>query len=109
LTAETSMPRVTLAPTSIGRHVEEVVAAQVLVPDLDAGVDAGGHDAPRGGGTGVAERCGGRVPPAHALLSLADAERLLVTAMEQATVATPTAGGIKNKMIALDLAFDKTN
>ncbi|WP_410646509.1 NYN domain-containing protein [Amycolatopsis sp. cmx-4-54] len=40
---------------------------------------------------------------------LADAERLLVTAMEQASVATPTAGGIKNKMIALDPAFDEAN
>ncbi|MEU3622788.1 NYN domain-containing protein [Amycolatopsis coloradensis] len=41
--------------------------------------------------------------PGH---KLADAEALLVTAMEQITTATPTAAQVKAKMVALDPAFD---
>ncbi len=37
------------------------------------------------------------------------AEVLLVAVMEQSTVATPTAGWVKNKMISLDPAFDERN
>jgi hypothetical protein len=40
---------------------------------------------------------------------IAMAENLLVTVMEQSTVATPTAGWVKNKMISLDSAFDERN
>ncbi|MFC9249983.1 NYN domain-containing protein [Amycolatopsis thailandensis] len=57
-------------------------------------------------GTGNAQSPSPAAPPGF---RLADAERLLVTAMEQASVAAPTAGGIKNKMIALDPAFDEAN
>jgi uncharacterized protein (TIGR00288 family) len=40
---------------------------------------------------------------------IAAAETLLVTALEQSTVANPTAGWVKNKMISLDPAFDERN
>jgi uncharacterized LabA/DUF88 family protein len=40
---------------------------------------------------------------------LADAEALLVTAMEQLTAATPTASAVKSKMVALDPTFDPLN
>lgn len=40
---------------------------------------------------------------------LADAEALLVTAMEQITAATPTASQVKSKMVELDPAFDPLN
>ncbi|GAA3040470.1 NYN domain-containing protein [Actinokineospora globicatena] len=40
---------------------------------------------------------------------IATAENLLVAAMEQAAVGTPTAGWVKNKMTSLDPAFDERN
>jgi len=40
---------------------------------------------------------------------IAAAEALLVTVMEQSTVASPTAGWVKTKMISLDPAFDERN
>ncbi|PPK65420.1 uncharacterized protein (TIGR00288 family) [Actinokineospora auranticolor] len=46
-------------------------------------------------------------PAAH--FDIDDAETLLVTAMAQATVATPTASWVKGKMITLDPAFDERN
>ncbi|HWR45998.1 MAG TPA: NYN domain-containing protein [Pseudonocardiaceae bacterium] len=40
---------------------------------------------------------------------LLDAERLLVTAMEQASTLTPTASQVKARMLALDSSFDEAN
>ncbi|MFN2496456.1 MAG: NYN domain-containing protein [Pseudonocardiaceae bacterium] len=40
---------------------------------------------------------------------IADAERLLVAAMEQAATATPTASQVKARMLALDPSFDEAN
>lgn len=48
-------------------------------------------------------------PAAQPDFRLADAERLLVTAMEQASTATPTASQVKAKMLALDSSFDEAN
>lgn len=48
-------------------------------------------------------------PPAQPGFRLADAEQLLVTAMEQATTATPTASQVKAKMLTLDPSFDEAN
>jgi hypothetical protein len=44
--------------------------------------------------------------PAQPGFRLADAETLLVTAMDQISAATPTAAQVKAKMIALDASFD---
>jgi hypothetical protein len=49
------------------------------------------------------------MPAAQPGFRIADAERLLVTAMEQATTATPTASQVKAKMLALDSSFDEAN
>lgn len=48
-------------------------------------------------------------PPAQPGFTLADAEQLLVTAMEQITADTPTAAQVKNKMVQLDASFDVAN
>lgn len=48
-------------------------------------------------------------PPAQPGFQLADAERLLLAAMDQITVDTPTASQVKAKMVALDPAFDVAN
>jgi hypothetical protein len=44
-----------------------------------------------------------------AAFDIADAERLLVRALEESGVETMTAGGLKSKMLALDPAFDEHN
>lgn len=48
-------------------------------------------------------------PVAQPGFRLAEAEALLVAAMEQITVATPTAAQVKAKMVALDSSFDFAN
>jgi NYN domain/OST-HTH/LOTUS domain len=48
-------------------------------------------------------------PAAQPDFPLADAERLLVTAMEQASTTTPTASQVKAKMLALEPSFDEAN
>lgn len=47
--------------------------------------------------------------PAQPGFRLADAEALLVAAMEQITAATPTASAVKAKMVMLDASFDVAN
>lgn len=49
------------------------------------------------------------VPPSQPGFLIADAERLLVAAMEQAAAATPTASQVKARMLALDPSFDEAN
>src|ERR1700750_1310626 len=44
-----------------------------------------------------------------AAFDIADAEQLLVRALEESGVETMTAGGLKSKMLALDPAFDEHN
>ena len=48
-------------------------------------------------------------PAAQPGFRLSDAERLLVTAMEQASNDTPTASQVKATMLALDPSFDEAN
>jgi hypothetical protein len=48
-------------------------------------------------------------PPAQPGFRFVDAEALLVAAMEQIPVATPTASQVKAKMVALDSSFDEAN
>jgi hypothetical protein len=50
-------------------------------------------------------------PPSQRRLAgySAEAEELLVTAMEQITAATPTASAVKSKMVTLDPTFDPVN
>lgn len=70
-----------------------------IVARIDPPPDAAGRPRPANAG-----------PPAPvAVHRLADAEALLVTAMEQITAATPTASAVKSKMVALDPAFDPLN
>jgi hypothetical protein len=44
-----------------------------------------------------------------AAFDIAEAERLLVRALEESGAETMTAGGLKSKMLALDPAFDEHN
>ncbi|MFI6272492.1 NYN domain-containing protein [Micromonospora zamorensis] len=48
-------------------------------------------------------------PAVTAAFDIRDAERLLIRAYEQLTTDTPTAGTVKNKMLALDPSFDQAN
>jgi uncharacterized LabA/DUF88 family protein len=55
------------------------------------------------------DQAGALEQPTQPGFGLATAERLLVSAMEQITAATPTAAAVKAKMIALDPSFDVAN
>lgn len=48
-------------------------------------------------------------PAAPAAFDIADAEALLLRAMQQLPIDTPAASAVKNKMLALDPAFDEAN
>ncbi|MBB4966520.1 NYN domain-containing protein [Saccharothrix violaceirubra] len=60
-------------------------------------------------GTLVAQVAPDSADDPTAEFDIESAEALLVTAMEQAAVSTPTAGWVKSKMTTLDPAFDERN
>ncbi|PJE93807.1 NYN domain-containing protein [Streptomyces carminius] len=60
-------------------------------------------------GTLVAEVDPGARAARDAAFDIEAAESLLVSAMQQATTATPTAASVKNRMLALDPSFDERN
>jgi len=92
------------AETAVSARLVSVCTEYKLFGSIVASIDPPPDAADRPRGPANAR------PPAPALEhSLADAETLLVTAMEQITAATPTASAVKSKMVALDPTFDPLN